>query len=140
MNNLFFKEEKEIETYKIPKKPSHFDIYGKMVKGEKISKEDKKYFDGFLFINQLSFNRKFLPYSVMLNSLPLNNEQLFEYAKFLAPIVGFNKFIKKNKTDSDLLAISWYFKVNLETAKRYKQYLSKKELKEINELYKEQNG
>jgi hypothetical protein len=137
MTDLFFEKEKEIETYDIPKKPSHFDIMNKLMRKQEVSDLDKKYFSGFLFINQLSMNKKFIQYAIMLNSSPLNDEQIFEIAKFLAPNIGYIKFIKKDKEDKDLEIIKWYFKVNTETAKRYKKYLSKEEFKKLKELYKE---
>jgi hypothetical protein len=65
-----------------------------------------------------------------------NDEHIFECAKVLAPKLGFKKFIKVDKKE-DLDYIMWYFKVNYETAKRYKNQLSDKELKEIKELYNE---
>ena len=136
MFNLFFEEEKELETYEVPKKPNHFDIYNKLV--QKQNADDlKKYFNGFLFINQLSFNKNTLGFSVMLNSSNLENEHIFEVAKSLAPKVGYSKFIKADKIDKDLDIITWYFKVNLETAKRYKEMLSKEEFKKLEGLYKE---
>jgi len=137
MTNLFFEKEKEIEKYEVPKKPTHFDIYDKLVRKLEVNETEKRYFNGFLFINQLSFNKRTLPFSVMLNSSPINNEQIFEIAKYMAPNVGYNKFIKKDKEDKDLEIIRWYFKVNIETAKRYKEFLSKEELKKIKEIYKE---
>ena len=131
---MFFEEEKtKVEEYIQPKKPSHFDVYGNLVKGKET---DKKYFNSFMFINQLSMDKIFLPYSIIFNSSKMEDEHLFECAKILAPKLGFKKFIKANKKE-DLDYIMWYFKVNYETAKRYKNQLSKIELKEIKELYNE---
>jgi hypothetical protein len=133
---FFEKEEKKIETYAPPKKPSHFDVYGKLVKKENVSEIEKRYFNGFMFINQLSMRKDTLPISVMLNSSKTEDEHLFEIAKILAPKVKFIRFIKKQKNEN-LDDIMWYFKVNYETAKRYKKQLSKEELKYIKDLYNE---
>jgi hypothetical protein len=51
-------------------------------------------------------------------------------------MLGYVKFVKKDK-EENLDFIQWYFKVNYETAKRYKKQLTKEELKEIEILYKE---
>jgi predicted ATPase with chaperone activity len=133
---FFEKEEKKVETYNLPKKPSHFDIYGKLVKKEQILDIEKQYFNGFMFINQLSMRKNTLPISVMLNSSKAYDEHLFEIAKILAPKVKFIKFIKKQKNEN-LDDIMWYFKVNFETAKRYKKQLTKEELKYIKDFYNE---
>jgi len=133
MTDLFFKKEKKIEKYEIPKKETHFDIIKKINYSSKYNKN----FNGILFLKQLSYSKKYILFSNLLNVSKLNNEQLFEIAKDIIPKVGFIKFIKKEKEDKDLSAIMWYFKVNKETAKRYKNQLSKKEIKEIIELYKE---
>ena len=83
-----------------------------------------------MFINQLSMRKDTLPISVMLNSSKTEDEHLFEIAKILAPKVKFIRFIKKQKNEN-LDDIMWYFKVNYETAKRYKKQLSKEELKKM---------
>ena len=136
MLDLFFGKEKEIEKYEPPKKPSHFDIYNKMIKGN-VTKEDEKYFNGYLYTTQLSFKKEFLPLALILNQSFVDNRVIFEIAKVYANKTKFIKFIKKDKPDKDLETICWYFKVNKETAKRYKKMLSKEELKEIKELYNE---
>ena len=130
---FFVEKKKEIEEYKVPKKPSHFDVYGNLVKGKEA---DKNYFNPFIFINQMSMDKRFLQYSIIFNSSKMDDEQIFECAKILAPKLGFKKFIKVDKKEN-LDDIMWYFKVNYETAKRYKNQLSDKELKEIKKLYNE---
>ena len=138
MNGLFFEEEKkkEEEKYIPPKPPSYFDVFNKL-KNRIANKKDLKYFDEYMFITHLSFNQNTLQYAILLNNSFIKPEHSFEIAKFLVPNLPYIKWIKKSKPDKDLNAIMWYFKVGKETAKRYKEMLSKEELEEIKEWYKE---
>jgi len=136
MNGLFFEEEKKKEEkYIPPKPPSYFDVFNKLK--NRTAKNDLKYFDEYMFITHLSFNQNTLQYAILLNNSFIKPEHSFEIAKFLVPNLPYIKWIKKSKPDKDLNAIMWYFNVGKETAKRYKEMLSKEELEEIKEWYKE---
>jgi len=139
--NIFFDEKKEENVEYKEEKINHFDVMKKIKNNQKLSEKDKNTFDIFLFLTQLSNDMKFIKFANGLNTLKMSNENLKEYilefAKFIVPKMGYIKFHKKEKKDKDLEYISKYFNVNLETAKRYKNFLSKKEIKEIIDLYKE---
>ena len=140
MNKLFFDEEKEFETYEVPKKPSHFDILKKL-KNRKTDDNDIKYFNTFLFLKQYSNNQNLIGMINFLNVLNIDNEKGYLIASEMLPklpYIGFPKS-KKEKPTKDIESIMWYFKVNFETAKRYLEFIDKDMLKEIKFLFKEKN-
>jgi len=127
----------EVET---SKKQNMFNSHTKIFKKQKLTEEEIKEFNPFMFVRHMSGDISLLGDSIKLTTSTFPQEIEKEMIlKYMESIPIRNSYIKfpTFKTDKSnyLESVEWMFKVNKDTALRYIEMLDTKKLKEIKTKY-----
>jgi len=115
------------------------DIFTVLKKSKLPSDEEIEKIPGFMFCKYLGgHNITIFPaneFNMYYKEIPLTVQYKLIKQIFAGKGI-YPKMIKKNPKDDSLNNICKHFKISKERAKEYITYLSDKEIKEINEIYK----
>lgn len=105
----------------------------------KLTKENEKSFSVYMINQVLSCDKDYCLITEFVNSPYLSPKQVYDfYFYFLPKKKKYIKYLaKKESIDENLELIMKHFQVNIEVAKQYLQILSKDDIKQIKEMYRE---
>lgn len=118
---------------------NQFDAFTTILKGEELSQQDKEKINSYLLLRWLSGDRRVLPAANTVNQY-YNIPAKAQYDLFRGMLHGKLKFIRypkgaSQKTNNDIELISKHYNVSFDKAHEMLEFISKKELKELQEIY-----
>lgn len=114
-----------------------FKVFGGCLKNVKLTAENEKKINSFIFKRYISNNIDGLMFCSYINSYELSNEALYEYFRcILAPRkISYIPFTKADKKSDDIEFLKMHYKCNDRVANEYMSVLSSEQLRKLKENY-----
>ena len=114
-----------------------FNVFNGILKNKKLTPEDRKKINAYLFKRWVSGNIDGLMFSSFINSFDLKEEILYEYFRcLLAPKkIKYIPWTKEDKDLEEIEIIASHYKISREKAREYCELLDKDQIQEIKEYY-----